>query len=238
MNDYPELKVRLIAYTPDPEWVVAVAARLCYSSLDGEELLHSMTGDRVGPMLKTVIEKGHFSVLEHAVFSFLIEGVSRVTTHQLVRHRIGCSYSQRSQRYVREKEPRFIVPPEIRADEEKQEEFVKFCRQGYEAYKEQVASGVRCESARYLLPQAVESKIFVSMSARALYHFFQLRTCERAQGEIRTLAKRMLKEVQQAAPRLFQKAGPPCVGEGSCPEGEFSCGRIKKLQQKEDAEKE
>ncbi len=226
VGSYPRMQVELLSHTPEPERVVALAARLCYSPRTGKELKEEMTPSRVAGLLEKVLSMGHYSVLEHATFSFLISGISRVTTHQLVRHRIGCSFSQKSQRYVREKEPYFVVPPGIAGNPEKKEEFIQFCRQSFAGYCQLVEQGVHQEQARYLLPQALESSIMVTMNGRALHHFFQLRCCNRAQDEIRVMAEKMLTQVREAAPQLFQKAGPACAS-GPCPEGDKSCGRYR-----------
>lgn len=234
MSEYPDLKVELLTYTQNPEWVVAVAARLCYSSLGGEALKGSMTAENAAKLIASILAKQHFSVLEHAVFSFLIEGVSRVTTHQLVRHRIGCSYSQKSQRYVKEKEPDFIIPPAIAQDEAAKAKFLTACRESHKRYNELVELGIHREAARYILPQSIESKLVVTMSARALYHFFSLRCCLRAQDEIRLLALKMRSQVREVAPNLFALAGAPCETTGICPEGDLSCGRYKTLKKRRD----
>ncbi len=227
MSTYSQMHIEILSHTPDPERVVALAARLCYSPLGGEKLKDALTQEKVERLLESVLGMGHFSVLEHVTFTFLIEGVSRVTTHQLVRHRIGCSYSQKSQRYVRETEPEFVVPPKIEKDLGKKEMFLNSCRESFTAYCDLVDSGVHQEEARYLLPQALESKIVVTMNGRALHHFFNLRCCNRAQGEIRTMAQKMLNLVKEKAPILFATAGAACA-RGPCPEGDKSCGRWRK----------
>lgn len=223
MSVYPQLKVSLISFTNNPEQTCAIAANLCYSSLSKAELIKSLSASKIEQLLDKIIDLGHLSVLEHATFSFLVEGISRISTHQLIRHRIGCSYSQRSQRYVLEENPEFIVPQAIK-NTAKEAAFIEYCQQGYQLYSEQIACDVPKEAARYLFPQAIASKIFVSMNARALYHFFALRMCSRAQDEIRTLACKMLAEVKKVAPVLFKKAGASCEF-AHCPEGEKSCGR-------------
>lgn len=232
MSKYPDLKVDLLTYTQNPEWVVAVAARLCYSPLEGESLKESMTAEKVEKLIASILAMKHFSVLEHAVFSFLIEGVSRVTTHQLVRHRIGCSYSQKSQRYVKEKEPNFIIPPVIAQDQKAKEKFLSACRESHQRYNELVELGIHREAARYLLPQSIESKLVVTMSARALHHFFSLRCCHRSQDEIRSLAIKMRSLVRKVAPNLFASAGASCETTGVCSEGDFSCGRYKTFKKR------
>ena len=223
------MKVQLIQHTPNPQRVVAMAARLCYSPIGAEELAETMTDKQVENLLKKIIELGHTSTLEHATFTFAIEGVSRVLTHQLVRHRIA-SYSQQSQRYVSEHDFEYIVPPTIAANEEALRKFESLMQTVRQTYDELVALGVDKEDARYSLTNATETKIVVTMNARSLQNFFNLRCCQRAQWEIREMARLMLLEVKKVAPILFAKSGPLCVAEGFCPEGKMSCGKMKEMQ--------
>lgn len=221
------VSVSLISYTPDPERVVAAAARLCYAPVGAAQLLEELSEEEVQKLLKTILRSGHLSVCEHASFTFAIEGVSRACTHQLVRHRLA-SYSQQSQRYLKLKEPTMIVPPSISQDPELTELFLQATKTGVDFYQKLLAAGVEAEDARYVLPQAVETKIVVTMNARELLHFFTLRTCERAQWEIRSLAEKILQLVLPLAPTIFAKAGPACI-RGRCPEGKFYCGHPRKL---------
>lgn len=219
-----EAVVVLVSHTPSPERNVALAARMCYSSLDVSSLTRDLDEGEVEKLVQRILDLGHESVLEMASFSFAIEGISRVTSHQLVRHRIGSSYAQKSQRYIREEGFAAILPDGIASSPEGKAIFfdaLAYCQQ---AYNDLIDLGIHQEEARYLLPGAVETKIFVTMNARSLHHFFRLRCCNRAQGEIRALANRMLEVVQEVAPLLFKKAGPPCIVQGSCPEGHLSCG--------------
>jgi len=172
-----------------------------------------------------IVGMGHLSTLEHVSFTFAIEGVSRVLTHQLVRHRIA-SYSQQSQRYVKEHDFEYITPPSVAANPDAQAKFDALMDTIRTAYDELMALGVHQEDARYCLANATETKIVVTMNARALLHFFELRCCSRAQWEIRRLAEAMLAEVRQVAPRLFHKAGPTCVTASFCGEGDLTCGRL------------
>ena len=217
----------LIAHTPDPERVVAAAARLCYAPVGAAELVERMTDAQVAKLLKTILKSGHLSVCEHASFTFAIEGISRACSHQLVRHRVA-SYSQQSQRYVKLSRPPMIIPPAVESRPELAAEFTAAAEAAYANYQSMLEAGVEAEDARYLLPQAVETKIVVTMNARELLHFFTLRTCERAQWEIRALAEEMLKRVLPLAPTVFAKAGPACI-RGRCPEGKFYCKRPRKL---------
>lgn len=224
------MKVKLINFTPQPEKTIAAAARLCYSPIGAEDILEDFTEDKVEKFLNHLVELGHQSPIEHATFTFAIEGVSRALTHQLVRHRIA-SYSQQSQRYVSENQFSYIIPPSIQKDSKALALFKEKMNQIQETYNE-LAQIVPNEDARYILPNACETKIVCTFNTRSLYNFFQHRCCNRAQWEIRKLANKMLIEVKKVAPILFAKAGPSCVTKGYCPEGKMSCGRIEKLQGK------
>jgi len=179
------MDVRLLYHTPDPQRAIAASARLCYSPVGAAELLEHMTDEAVHRVLKTVISSGHTSTLEHASYTFAIDGVSRAMTHQLVRHRLA-SYNQQSQRYVAyDSEPVFVVPPSIAADQVTRAAFDDACAAAFEAYRAQLDAGVPAEDARYLLPNAMETKIVVTMNVRELLHFFELRCCRRAVGDPR-----------------------------------------------------
>jgi thymidylate synthase (FAD) len=219
-------KVKLLRYTDDPEKTVALAAKLCYSPVGIDQLSGKIDAAEAARFLKKLVEMGHFSPFEHASFTFGIEGVSRAATHQLVRHRIA-SYSQQSQRYVKVKQQfNYVLPPTIGKKIELKEKFEKSMASLHALYREFLEAGTPAEDARYLLPNAAETKIVVSMNARELRHFFRQRCCTRAQWEIRHVAEMMLALVQEVAPALFKDCGPPCV-QGFCPEGEMSCGRVK-----------
>jgi len=223
-----DMKVELIAYTPEPEATVAAAARLCYSSRGAVGLKEALTDAEAASLIKRLISMGHLSPTEHASFTFAIEGVSRALSHQLVRHRIA-SYSQKSQRYVDENNFSYIVPPSIAAQPDALELYRKAMEELREAYRK-LAGVVPREDARYLLPNAAETKLVCTMNARSLYNFFRLRCCRRAQWEIRELALKMREEVRRVAPVLFALAGPSCETEGICWEGEFSCGRAREVR--------
>ena len=217
------MHVELLYHTPDPERAIATAARLCYAPVGAAELMETMPDDRVKSVLSTIMESGHFSTLEHASYTFAIDGVSRALTHQLVRHRLA-SFNQQSQRYVKFKDGVEVVVPEtVKATPETQAVFDEAIEACVSAYKKLLDAGVPAEDARYLLPNAAESKIVVTMNVRELLHFFNLRCCNRAQWEIREMAHRMLELVRPTAPFVFAAAGAPCVS-GTCPEGKMSCG--------------
>jgi thymidylate synthase (FAD) len=212
-----KIKVRLLRHTPEPEFTVAQSAKLCYSDNTISDIEKRLTEKSQKEFIKKLISLGHLSPFEHISFTFGIEGISRVCTHQLVRHRIA-SYSQQSQRYVRFKRPAYILPPTVK----NRKKFAEAVEAQFALYKELIREGVPEEDARYILPSAWETKIIVTMNARELLHFFTLRCCNRAQWEIRTMAEAMLRKVKKVAPTVFADAGPACL-RGPCPEGTFSC---------------
>ncbi|MBA7605799.1 Flavin-dependent thymidylate synthase [subsurface metagenome] len=219
------MKVRLINYTKDPEKIVAQSARLCYSALSIEDLEEELTNESVIKLIKKIVRLRHYSVLEHATFTFAIEGISRVTSHQLVRHRLA-SFSQQSQRYVKINKAGFpyIIPKSIAKDKKLAKIFIDAIKELDGIYQLLLNHNIEAEDARYILPQAVTTKIIITANARELLHIFKLRCCNRAQWEIREVAIKMLKEVEDIAPTIFENAGPPCIL-GPCPEGELSCGK-------------
>jgi len=215
--------VKLLFHTPDPERAIAAAARLCYAPVGAAELLDAMSDEAVRRVLKTIITSGHTSALEHAVYTFAVDGVSRALTHQLVRHRLA-SYNQQSQRYVTyAEEPCFIMPPSVAADPVASSAFTEATAAAFAAYRALVDAGVPAEDARYLLPNAMETKIVVTMNVRELLHFFELRCCKRAQWEIRELALAILALAEPSAPYIFMDAGASCR-RGPCREGKMTCG--------------
>lgn len=222
------MEVKLLRHTPEPEKTVAMSARLCYSPIGAAQLEEKMTDEQAAKLVRKLVSMGHFSTLEHVTFTFAIEGVSRVLTHQLVRHRIA-SYSQQSQRYVKEHNFETIMPPTIAARQEAKEKFLKLMQEIQDLYNELTEQGIPAEDARYVLPNAAETKIVCTFNVRSLLNFFSLRCCSRAQWEIRQLAEKMLAECKKVAPVLFENAGPTCVSEGICREGEMSCGRLQTI---------
>lgn len=224
------MKVKLLVYTPEPEKVVAAAARLCYSPDGADVLFDGLTEERAQRFLQKLVEMGHFSPIEHVSFTFAVEGVSRALSHQMVRHRIA-SYSQKSQRYVLEDSFAYIVPPSVAGNEEALQVFREQMEKIRAAYRE-LRRLVHHEDARYVLPNACETKFVFTMNARSLHNFFLLRCCNRAQWEIRRLAEAVYLEVKHVAPTLFGAAGPACVGEGGCPEGDMTCGEMAAVREK------
>ncbi len=232
-------KVFLISHTPDPEQLVATASKLCYSDADIETLQVGVEARDQSRFLGKLIEMGHLSPVEHASFTFGVEGVSRSLLAQLTRHRIA-SFSVKSQRYVGALSDggtfSYVVPEGIArlgADAVRRfEEQMAQMQAWYDGWVAQLGENeAGYEDARFVLPNAAETKLIVTMNARELMHFFHLRCCNRAQWEIRALAWEMLRLAKQAAPALFAKAGPPCVS-GGCTEGKMTCGKIKEVRQK------
>lgn len=223
------MNITLIEHTPNPERTVALAARLCYSPTSIDNLREKLADSDIESFLDKIMSLGHHSVLEHASFTFGIEGISRVTTHQLVRHRIA-SFSQQSQRYVSHKEEfTSIMPDTIAENAEARQIFAFMSETVHKAYAQLIDMGIPAEDARYILPNATETKIIMTMNARELLHFFALRCCQRAQWEIREMSVELLRLVKKVAPIIFRQAGPGCVS-GPCPEGKFCCGQTTEVR--------
>lgn len=232
-------RVELIRHTERPEEAVALAAKLCYSDADIDGLMEELSKKDTAGFIKKLVDMGHLSPIEHASFTFAIEGVSRALLAQITRHRIA-SFSVKSQRYVRATGGfNYIIPPAIEAlGEDAVREFesqMDTVYSFYEGWIERLEKGERGnEDARFVLPNAAESKMIVTMNARELLHFFSLRCCNRAQWEIREVAWDMLKLVTEVAPSLFSKAGPSCV-RGKCGEGRMSCGKMDEVVRRHSA---
>jgi len=229
-------RVALVRHTADPEALTALGARLCYAGGDIDRLLSIIETKDQKAFVEKIMSMGHESVLEHVSFTFLIEGVSRVLLAQLTRHRIA-SFSVQSQRYVSYASGfGYIVPPAIRAlGEEAVAEYESqmATMQGwYEEWQKKLgdAGEKSNEDARFVLPNACETRILMTMNARELRHFFALRMCSRAQWEIRQMAQSMFEQCCRVAPAMFRDAGPGCL-RGACPEGEKSCGRAREIKE-------
>ncbi len=225
--------VTLIRYTPAPEELVALAGKLCYSPATLDDLAEGIAEHDQTKYLKKLTDMGHLSPIEHASFTFGIEGVSRSLLAQITRHRIA-SFSVQSQRYVAmgdgENTFDYIVPPTIEALGE--EAVAEYHRQmetmdkWYQEWRVKLGGGRSSnEDARFVLPNAAATRIVMTMNARELIHFLSLRCCNRAQWEIREVAWQMLALAREAAPAIFRKAGPSCIG-GACPEGKMTCGKV------------
>lgn len=247
------MKVKLLAYTPEPEKIVAAAAKLCYANSTVDELMDGLTPEKTRDFVQRLAEMGHESPIEHASFTFAIEGVSRSLLAQTTRHRIA-SFSVQSQRYVRLDGFEYVVPPEIAKNDAAKAAYLAMMDEQAKSYekiaallKEQhknelMAAGddektalrkaekMAIEDARFVLPNACDTRMIMTMNARSLYNFFAERCCARAQWEIRALAEEMLKLVYPVAPALFAKAGPSCVRRGVCPEGKMTCGRAPEVK--------
>lgn len=274
-----KLNVVILSHTPEFEQNIVRGARLCYSSANIEELRDKVTPENAEKFLNMILEIGHGSILEHSSITFGIEGVSRSLTHQLVRHRVGSSYSQKSQRYVSEGQFEYIIPKPIAKYDYLKEDYIRCMERLQEDYneitlsllieqiKEYLAEGhtneeleaaiasqsakeeivqlfkesnkklyskfekIAIENARYVLPNACETKIQVTMNVRALFNFFKERLCDRAQEEIRDMSFEMWKACMEIAPTIFKYAVPTCV-HGKCKEGSMSCGKMLYYKQK------
>ena len=277
-----KLKVVVLSHTPEFEQNIVRGARLCYSSADIEGLRDKVTPEDAEKFLNMILGLGHGSVLEHSSITFGIEGVSRSLTHQLVRHRLA-SYSQKSQRYVKEGQFAYVVPKEIDKNEYAREEYVELMERIQAAYdyiteelltdyisevlkqntnhpyfsisdyKETMSMAEMIErfksvdkrtfsklekkaieNARYVLPNACETKIQMTVNVRTLFNFFKERLCDRAQDEIRELAFEMWKACMEISPTIFKHAVPTCVN-GKCKEGAYSCMKTAYYKEKHGA---
>lgn len=246
------MKVHLLAHTPDPEKLIAAAAKNCYSSTNVDSILDGLTEEKTDSFLHMLTEIGHESPIEHASFTFAIEGVSRSLLAQITRHRMA-SFSVQSQRYVRERGFEYIIPPEIEKIPAAKEAFLRAMEDDQRTYEdltaklleghvaELLAQGVpekeakrraekmSIEDARYVLPNACATRIVMTANARSLKNFFRLRCCNRAQWEIRALAEEMYRLCYTAAPTLFTNCGPACV-DGACSEGKMTCGKAAEVR--------
>jgi len=215
------MNVKLIGFTPNPEKIPAMAAKLTHSKTKPEEL--DKTSDKeLDTILKQVLNLGHTSVIEHTNFTFAISDVSRSLTHQLVRHRIA-SYAQQSQRYVDFKDPCYVTPPKIEKNKGMKKAYDITMENIWKEYNKLLEMGIPVEDARFVLPNAACTNIIVTMNARSLMNFFELRCCLHAQWEIRHLANKMLTEVKKIAPTIFKNAGPACKTKKICPENKKDC---------------
>lgn len=245
-------KVTLITHTPFPEKTVAAAAKLCYSPSGIDTVMDGLTEEKTSSFVEMLAEIGHESPIEHASFTFGIEGVSRALLAQITRHRMA-SFSVQSQRYVMEKQFEYVLPPEIDSVPEARELFIKEMENDQRVYEQlteilkekhykqfisegkdeksaaRAAEKRAIEDARFVLPNACDTKMILTMNARSLLNFFKHRCCNRAQWEIREVAYQMLALVKEAAPHIFSNAGPSCLT-GPCPEGKMSCGKAAEIR--------
>lgn len=248
------MNVILLAHTPEPEKIAASAAKLCYSSSDILSIKNGLTDEKNADYIDMLVSIGHESVMEHVSFTFGIEGISRACSHQLVRHRIA-SYSQKSQRYVNENAFDYVTPPCIAGNSEANDEFERMMTEINSSYakiadllteshaKQFITEGMdeksanskarklANEDARFILPNACETQIVVTMNVRSLFNFFRHRCCNRAQWEIRAVANEMLRLCLEVAPNIFKYAGASCVASGKCPEGKMTCGKMHEVRE-------
>jgi thymidylate synthase (FAD) len=243
------MKVKLIEHTPNPEKLISMAAKLCYSSSTIDDIGEGLTDEKIKSFLNMLMDIGHESPLEHVSFTFAIEGISRSCSHQLVRHRIA-SYSQKSQRYVDETQFGYVIPESIKNNTvacDVYETLMSAIQLEYDAIREalikdfmeqgmtqKAAEKKANEDARFVLPNACETSIIVTMNIRSLFNFFKHRCCNRAQWEIREMATLMYAECLKVCPNIFKHAGPSCYTTGRCPEGKMSCGKINEIKNKFD----
>ena len=235
------MKVELIAHTPNPEKAVACAAKLCYSACSIDEISDSLEAEKAASFVEMLMKLGHQSPLEHITFTFAIEGVSRTLLAQLTRHRIA-SYSVQSQRYVKSAGAEYVIPPEIEKIPEAKAEFERMMIEAKKSYDnlteiltkhygsdDKKTEKKAIEDARYVLPNAWNTKLICTFNARSLLNFFSHRCCNRAQWEIRNLANKMFKLVYEVAPSVFENAGPSCL-RCACSEGKMTCGEAVKIK--------
>lgn len=208
-EEEPDLKVTLVEATAFPDDLCGAAAAVCTNSTNYRSAL------------KHALESGHTSVLEHAVFTFKVEGLSRAALAQLTRHRLA-SFDVQSQRYVKLNDYKLVIPASIK-NSRYAGEAESSMRYMMNLYQRMLEEGIPAEDARYVTPQAVTTTLYMTMNARELLHFFSLRTCNRAQWEIREMADRMLILCRNLSPEIFGNAGPGCVT-GNCPE-KRPCGQ-------------
>ncbi len=241
------MKVKVIRYTENLEKLIAASAKLCYSSATVDDIFDNLNDENTEKFLNMLLNMGHESPIEHATFTFAIEGVSRSLLAQLTRHRIA-SFTVKSQRYVKEGQFEYVTPPEIKAIPEAEAKYIKSMEDAQKYYNELAdilfdkhyktflnegideksaknkAEKKAIEDARYVLPNSCSTQLIMTFNARSLYNFFEHRCCERAQWEIRAMADEMLTQVKEVAPVLFKKSGPSCL-KGPCPEGKMTCGK-------------
>ncbi len=190
-----DVEVKLMAITPDSEKLLEQAGRLCYAS-----------GDKLGTnerWLQSRIKQGHESFIEHAVATFYIRA-SRALTHELVRHRIA-SYSQRSQRYVKETKEDYIIPAELseEANPQAAQRFRQAMSYAWDTYCRLLDDGIKPEIARYVLPNACATEIICTWNFREIRHIIQLRTGPSALPEFQVVAEKIKEIMKIQAPKIF-----------------------------------
>ena len=232
------MKVVLLSHTPNPEKLISIAAKNCYSPYSITQTQENLENGEIEKFVTMLVNIGHESPLEHISFTFGIEGVSRSLLAQLTRHRIA-SYSVQSQRYVKNKEIDYVTPPSL-SDIPSYKCIMNTIHDLYLDLSDRLtkcyidkgidpkqAEKMAIEDARYVLPNAYTTNIVCTFNARSLLNFFTHRCCNRAQWEIRQLADKMLEIVKKIAPNVFKNAGSHCV-RGKCTEGKMTCGNPRK----------
>ncbi len=225
-----DLKVELISMPDNLIDVIYTACRTCYSADGAIEIFDNITlsedKEKKLNLIKKIISSGHYSTIEHIQMTFAISNVSRALTHQLVRHR-HASFSQKSQRYVKEKgEFDYVTPLMIKHDAKLNAKFEDLMRHISKTYQEFIEAGIKSEDARAILPNAYASSLVMSLNLRELIHIANLRLCTRAQLEIRILVQKMCDLVLERESWLSEHLVPKCVRLGYCDESN-SCGRTK-----------
>lgn len=227
MSENKYADVRLISKPENLLKTIYTACRTCYSADSPINIYDSGSAQDKEKMLKLinrVISSGHYSTIEHIQVSFAVSNISRACSHQLVRHR-HASFSQKSQRYVKEKgQFDYLTPDTIEKNPELKEKFDNFMSKISEFYLELTEAGIPAEDARAVLPNAASTSMVVSMNLRELIHLANLRLCKRAQTEIRILVKRMCEELVREEDWLKDYLVPKCERIGYCDEDK-SCGR-------------
>ncbi len=228
------MKVELLSYTGNPKKVIYASARQCYSKFSAYKIYtekEKLTSVKLEKFIGELVKRGHLSPLEHVSFTFSATGLSRICTHQLVRHRIA-SYSQQSQRYVSMDDFQFVIPKAIKDNEQAKSKFiaaVEALKNSYCQIKAILEQNPKLnrekinQDLRFLLPQACQTKIVITMNSRQLLHFFSERLCLRAQWEVRELSAKMLTLVKKILPEVFGRSGPKCKGLDFCPESAKDC---------------
>lgn len=212
------MHVELVSWTPKPELLAAAAARLCYRDVSAVELLRNLSQPEIDHLLDVILSSGHLSVVEHINFTFAVDGVSRVLTHQLVRHRVGIAFSQQSQRYASVDDAEIVVPRSVGATPELAAEFLAVARAAMGLYRRMLELGIPNEDARFALPQAVATRLVMTVNLRELMHIYRLDACLRSQWEMRALVNAMKREIRRVSPRLAGELKIKCFAQGYCDE--------------------
>lgn len=228
------MEVKLISYTPDPELLCAAAARLCYSDISAIDILNNLKPDEIEHLLDIIISSGHHSVIEHIAFTFAIDGVSRVLTHQLVRHRVGIAFSQQSQRYASIDNSGYITPRTVAVNVALKKEYDELMSQCFSFYKKLQEHNVPKEDARFVLPEATATRLVMTVNMRQLIHMYNINACFRSQWEFRQLMYKIKQEVRKVTPRLARELKIKCFAMGYCDEATMCKELEGKMPRKED----